>query len=483
MKKVAIYSTVFLCGAIIMALELIAARVLSPYVGSSNPIWTSIIGIILISMSLGYWLGGKMADNRHSFNILASVIIISAIFVSFVPILETNFIRSLALTELPLSVVAILSAMVTFSIPSALLATVSPYSIKLMEANQGNVGSISGRLSAVSTLGSIFGTFFTGFCLIPILGTRMLILLSSIVLILLAIFLFEKKGKKFIVGIVLAVLFIIGNYFLGDAVFKLENPNVLADLDSEYSRIWVTQLGDYKVLQVDRAIESYLKEDGKMGSYLSYYDLFDCYIPDAKDTLIIGGAAYTYPMHFLDKYQNKTIDVVEIDPVMTKIAKNYFGLSKNDRLNIYHQDGRSFINKNNKKYDAIFVDAFKGHNVPFELTTVEAYEKMKESLSENGVVMVNVISALEGEKSGFIKHEFATFKEVFDDVKIFDVNSGEEVSEYNEMRNLILAGFNFKAAAVNSKGYEDMLSMEVKNYTTDANVFTDDYAPVEKFVI
>ena len=482
MKKMVIYITVFLCGAIIMGLELVAARVLSPYVGSSNPIWTSIIGVILISMSLGYWFGGKLADRENNFNTLASLIIISAFLVSIVPALETYAIKPLSLTTLPLSIVAISSALVAFAFPSALLATVSPYAIKLMEVSGENVGSISGRLSAISTLGSIFGTFFTGFCLIPILGNKMIILLSAILLAVLSILLFEKKTKSHIVVLIICISFAVGSFFLGELLFKLDNPNILADLDSEYSRIWVNKLGEYKVLQVDRATESYLKNDGSMGSYLTYYDLFDAYIKDSKDTLIIGGAAYTYPMHFLDKYIDKNIDVVEIDPMMTEVAKKYFGLTENERLGIYHQDGRSFINKNTKKYDAIFVDAFHGHNVPFELTTIEAYKKMKELLKDKGMVMVNVISSLEGEKSGFIQHEFATFKEIFDEVKVFDVSSQSNVDK-NEIRNLILVGFNYTNPEVNNGGYEDLLTTEVKGYNSNEFVFTDDYAPVESYVL
>ena len=482
MKKIVIYITVFLCGAIIMGLELVAARVLSPYVGSSNPIWTSIIGVILISMSLGYLLGGKLADRKNDFNTLASLIIISALLVSIVPILETYIIKPLSLTNLPLAVVAITSALIAFALPSALLATVSPYAIKLMEVSGENVGSISGRLSAISTLGSIFGTFFTGFCLIPILGNKMIILLSAILLVVLSILLFEKKKKAHIAIFIVCIGFSVGSFFIGEALFKKDNPNILADLDSEYSRIWVNKLGEYKVLQVDRATESYLKTDGSMGSYLNYYDLFDAYIKDSKDTLIIGGAAYTYPMHFLDKYSDKNIDVVEIDPMMTDVAKEYFGLTESNRLGIYHQDGRSFINKNIKKYDAIFVDAFHGHNVPFELTTVEAYQEMKKSLKDNGMVMVNVISSLEGEKSGFIQHEFATFKEVFNEVKLFDVENSSNIRN-DEIRNLILVGFNYDEPVVNNSGYEDLLNTEVNGYYSDEFAFTDDYAPVESYVL
>lgn len=462
-----------------MALELVAARVLSPYVGSSNQVWTSIIGVILISMSLGYWFGGKLADVKPSFKVLSGIIVASGIFVSVIPILETKLIKILALTNLRLEIVAIMSTLITFAVPSILLATVSPYAIKLMETKETNVGRIAGKLSAISTWGSIFGTFFTGFFLIPLVGTKMIVLISSILLILLSAFLFFEKDKKqiaFLTGcIVLSVL----NVSVGAVYFKVDNPNILADIDSEYSRIWVMKEGEYKVLRVDRAIESYLNQEGKMGSYLNFYDLFDGYNPDAKDMLIIGGAAYTYPMHFLDKFKDKNIDVVEIDPAMTNIAKKYFGLKDDERLNIYHQDGRSFINKSEKKYDAIFVDAFKGHNVPFELTTVEAYSKMKEMLNEKGCVMVNVISAIEGEKSGFIKQEFSTFKEVFEDVKVFDVDNTNE----GEIRNLILVGFNYKVGEVKSDEYTDMLAKEIKGFESGKSSFTDDYAPVEQYCI
>ncbi len=479
LKKFYIYITVFVCGAIVMALELIAARILSPYVGSSNLIWTSIIGIILISMSLGYYLGGKIADKRSDFKLLAAIIAFSAFIISIIPIFETEFINLLVHMSLPLIAVAIISAVFVFSVPSILLAMVSPYAIKLMQVKEDNVGRIAGRLSAISTLGSIFGTFFTGFVLIPLMGVKAIILACSILLLFLSLLLLEKHKENITIILIIGII-VIANVSYGETLFYAVNKDVIADTDSEYSRLWVRQIGEYKVLQVDTACESYLKEDGSIGSYLEYYDLFDAYIPDGKDTLIIGGAAYTYPMYFLNKFLDKNIDVVEIDKKMTSIAREYFGLKDNERLNIYHQDGRSYINSNNKKYDAIFVDAFKGHNVPFELTTVEAFSKMKDSLKEKGVVMVNVISPLEGEKDGFIKHEFATFSKVFDAVKLFDVSSDLEKDKH---RNLILVGFNYNnPVAENGNGYEGLLINEVQDYYSNEKVFTDDYAPVEQYV-
>lgn len=477
MRKFIIYITVFLCGAIVMALELVASRILSPYVGSSNMVWTSIIGVILISMSFGYWIGGRLADKNPNFNLLATNILIAAIMISIVPIFETAVIKQLALSNISLSVSAVCSTLITFAIPSAFLAMVSPYSIKLMEANDKNVGSISGKLSAISTLGSIFGTFFTGFVLIQLVGNKIIILMSSALLIILAGLLFIMKVKTKIKVLAISITIVLINISIGNAYFFTDNPDIIVDKDSRYSRIWVRELEDYKVLQVERAVESYLTGDGKFGSYLRYYDLFDHYIPEAKNVLMIGGAAYTYPIHFLDTFENKNIDVVEIDPKMTEIAQEHFGLQNNTRLNIYHEDGRSFINKCQNKYDVILIDAFKGHNIPFELTTEEAYSRMKELLNEKGCIIVNVISSIDGHNSGLIMREFSTVGNVFEGVKVFDVGDGAP----DEFRNLMLIGFNHKVSDEDSKKYSEMLAKEVKGFHSELEGFTDDFAPVERY--
>ena len=255
-------------------------------------------------------------------------------------------------------------------------------------------------------------------------------------------------------------------------------------MDSEYSRIWVrkVQAGEvtYKTLQVDTGLESYInQETGEMGAkYLSYYDLFEYYDKEADDALMIGGAAYTYPMHYLRKYENKKIDVVEIDEKMTKIAEDEFGLDKdNPNLGLITQDGRSYLNYNEKKYDTIFIDAFKGLNAPFELTTYEAMQKAYNSLEENGTVITNIISSVEGEESDFIKYEYSTYKAIFDDVKVFKVNSDDSNTE---RQNLILVGIKGECSINSDKEeeYKDLLNNEIKDFSSDKSIVTDNYAPI-----
>ena len=486
MKKYSLEITVFLSGALTMMLELIAARVLSPYVGSSNLIWTTIIGIMLTSMSIGYWFGGKMADKNkeNDIKILSNYLLISAIATSIIPILEVVFIDVLSQLSNNLIFVAIICATVTFGIPSFLLATVSPIAVKIKNNSMDHIGATSGKISSLSTIGSIFGTFFAGFILIPNLGVRNIILGCSILLWILSVYLFNKKDKKYYILMIVELLIIIGLNLLGGYLFQVSNPEITRDVDSEYSRIWVTNLNvgenTYKTLQVDTGLESYInQETGEMGAtYLYYYDLFEYYNKESNDALMIGGAAYTYPMHYLKKYQNKTIDVVEIDEKMTQIAEEEFGLDKNNpNLGLITQDGRSYLNYNEKKYDTVFVDAFKGLNAPFELTTYEAMQKVYDSLNDNGTVITNIISAIEGDDADFIKYEYSTYKAIFDDVKVFQVNSNHSD---NEGQNLILVGIkgNGNINTDKEEEYKELLSNEVKDFTSDKPIVTDDYAPI-----
>ena len=484
LKKYKLELVVFVCGAMTMVLELVAARVLSPYVGSSNLIWTSIIGIMLVFMSLGYWAGGKIADKKHDINDLSQFILISAITTSIIPILETIIVNNLAQVIEQLIIVAIISAIFIFGIPSFMLATASPIAVKLKNEEEKKVGSVSGKISSLSTIGSIFGTFFAGFVLIPNVGVSNIIIGSSILLLMLSILIHPKKDKKYVISMIIVTLVIILLCLTGKYLFKIAHPDVIKDEDSEYSRIWVKDIKvadnvSYKTLQVDTELESYMNEQtGEMGAkYLGYYDLFEYYNKNAKDALLIGGAAYTYPKHYLKRYDDKKIDVVEIDPKMTQIAEEEFDLDVNNpNLGIYHQDGRSYLNYSKNKYDVIMIDAFTGRNVPFELTTYEAMCNAKRMLNEGGIVMTNVISSLEGKDSKFIKHEYATYKKVFDDVKLFMVNTQDK----NQVQNLILIGIKGETNIDNSKEekYQVLLETEVKDFESDSQISTDDFAPI-----
>lgn len=487
MKKYKIKLAVFLCGALGMVLELVAARILSPYVGSSNLIWTTIIGIMLISMSIGYWLGGKIADKRPDLNLLSLFILLGAFFTSLIPVLETLLVKPLSQTNTNLVLIAIITSAFVFGIPSFILAMVSPFAVKIEELSDekhSNIGKTSGKISSLSTIGSIVGTFGAGFLLIPNLGVRVLILIITIVLYVLAFMMYNDKNKRYCALMVLILICLLGINYYGKYIFEKSNLDIIEDIDSEYSRIWVKQIqsGDvtYKAMQVDTGFESYIDQETKqMGApYLYYYDLFDYFNKDAKSTLMIGGAAYTYPTYYLNKYQDNTIDVVEVDKKMTEIAQEQFGLDiTNPRLKIYHQDGRSFLNRTDNKYDTILIDAFKGLNAPFELTTYEALTEAKNLLNDNGMVITNILSGLEGKDADFIEYEYATYKEVFPEVKLYQVRDENEKIK----QNLILIGFKNKIENTDEtkkEQYANLLNREVTDFSSNRRIVTDHYSPI-----
>lgn len=486
MKRYVIEITVFLCGALGMILELVAARVLSPYVGSSNLIWTTIIGVMLTSMSIGYWIGGKLADKDSNRNRLSSLILLGAIFTSLIPIGEVLLVKNFVAISQNLAIVAFASAAIVFGVPSFVLATVSPYAVKLKDKQleKENIGGISGKISSLSTIGSIFGTFIAGFVLIPMFGIRSIILGITFLLLMLSLILYEHKTKKYYTMMFVLVVSLVMFNVLGKILFIKNNPDIIQDVDSEYSRIWVKKVEgkdiSYKTLQVETGLESYINEQTKqMGSkYLYYYDLFDYFQKDAKHTLLIGGAAYTYPTHYLEKYEDKTMDVSEIDSKMTKLAIEQFNLDiTNPRLKVYHQDGRSFLNYTKNKYDCILIDAFKGVNAPFELTTYEAMQNAKKLLNKNGIVITNIISAIEGRESDFIQYEYATYQSVFDEVKLYQVASNHEDTQ---KQNLILVGIKGENNINYEKQeeYKQLLETEIKEFSSNKKIVTDYYAPI-----
>ena len=201
MKKHKLEIIVFLSGAIGMGLELIAARVLSPYVGSSNVVWTSIIGIILASMSIGYWIGGKKADKDADIDKLSNILLLAAIFTGAIPLLETAIVKLFAGIIPNLIIAAILCAIIVFSIPSFILAMISPFAVKIKSKEDNEIGSLSGRISSLSTIGSIFGTFLMGFVLIPNIGVTNINIGVTIILVLMSFIAREKLTKNLFIQV------------------------------------------------------------------------------------------------------------------------------------------------------------------------------------------------------------------------------------------------------------------------------------------
>ena len=495
MKKYRFEIILFVVNAVYMILELVASRVLSPYFGNTNLVWTSVIGIILLSSSIGNYIGGILADKKKIVEKLKTVLIFSFVSVMFIPFIETPIILSVSKIFSDIKIGAIMSTILLFFIPSLLIGVLSPIILKLKIDSIENVGKTSGKISAIATIGGIIGTFLGGFYLIPNFGSVHILFVLALVLLYLLPLVEWKLDKKTIIVVVLitfiSLIVMLYNMDMNSETGKLvleskENVGAVS-YDTQYGRVLIYNAykndEPVRVLNIDSGFESltYIDEEKRNDLVLGYtqhYDLMFNANIDIKDTLLIGGAGYSYPKHYISKNLDKNMDVVEIDGEITEIAKEYFylndliedyNLNENKRLGLITDDGRTYLNNNDKKYDAILNDAFSGSTPAKTLTTKEAIERIKESLNENGLYLTNVISSLEGENSKFIKAIINTLKQVFKNVYLVPCQTIDVDTVQN---NMVIAS-------------DDELKFDkLYQYVIEENeiVLTDDYCPVDTLV-
>ena len=500
MKKYRFELILFIIEAICMILELIASRLLSPYFGSSNFVWTSIIGIILLSSSIGNYCGGFFADKNSSSKFLKFILIVISIYIFIIPILNSSILEFITKNINDIRVGSIVATILLFFIPSLLMGIISPIIVKTKMDNIETAGSISGRMSAIGTLGGIFGTFIGGFYLIPIFGSlELLFILIIVVLLLIPLVDLKLKSKTNIFVIIMILISSLLFY-----KYSYDNRSVSSlVLDGVYNKVYKfdTEYGsgsiyndsyfvnnkyrNVRILEFDSGFESvaYIDDELKYELYPNYTKLFDLVFKskhDINDILMIGGAGYSYPKYYISHYLDKSMDVLEIDGEMTEIAKKYFylddlindyNLNKNKRLNIYNLDGRVYLNKNKKKYDAIMNDAFDGISPPASLVTLEAIKMIKKSLNDGGVYLTNVIGSVDGNNSGFVKVEVNTIKQVFKYVYVvpFQNNFGKD-----EVINFMVI------ACDENIDLDNVYDLEISK---DEIIFTDNYCPVDKCAI
>jgi spermidine synthase len=483
--------TVFVCGALVMIYEIVGSRVLSPFIGASTYVWTSLIGVILGALSLGYWIGGKWADRKPDVKVLASAIFLAGGLVSLTILFKDIILSFVASIPVGLEIKSVLAALLLFAPASVCLGFVTPYSVKLKMLSLADSGKTVGRLYALSTVGSILGTFAAGFFLIPFAGSTRTLYLVGAILIGLSILLIPFSMTRF--NLMVLILFILGIGASELGTYTLRAANGLHDIDTEYSRVQVFQTTDPKTGKKIQALATdpsfiqsamFLDDDEVVLDYGRYYHLLRHFKPDFERTLMIGGAGYTFPKEYLRRYPDAMMDVAEIDPKMTAIARKFFRLRDDPRLNIIHQDGRIFLNSaESGKYDVVLMDAFGSlFSVPYQLTTLETVQQISRVMKDDGVVIFNLGSSIKGEGSGFLQAEFKTYQAVFPRVYLFKVNA-DHTDE--RLQNLIIVA----CKSGNTAGLEStdpeigvLLSHLYKdNFPLEKPVITDDLAPVEYY--
>lgn len=481
--------TVFVSGALVMMLEIIGSRILSPFIGTSTYVWTSLIGVILAALSVGYWFGGRLADRKPDVKILASVIFAAGSLVAVTILVKDIALSFIADAPVGLELKALIAALVLFAPASVCLGFVAPFAVRLKMISVETTGSTVGRLYALSTVGSILGTFLAGFWFIPFVGSvRTLYIIAGTLMIVAFALVPMAISKTMIAGIVVLTFGIAATELT--TCILLEKSGV-GDIDTEYSRVQISETTDAKTGRKMRVLATdpyfaqsamYLDGDDLALEYSKFYHLIRHYKPDFKNTLIIGGAGYSFPKEYLRTYPHANIDVVEIDPKMTQIARDHFELKDDPRLKIIHEDGRMHINRTDpKKYDAILMDAFGSlFSVPTHLTTLEAVRELHRILTDDGVIIFNLGSALTGPASHFYQAELATYKAVFPNVQTFKVRP-----DYadDKMQNLIIVASKWNI--LNNASDQSIADLLAHKYAAPSTLnipnLTDDLAPVERY--
>lgn len=504
-----------------MALEFSASRLLVPIFGSSIETWGVLIGIILAALTLGYHLGGRLADDRHrpaSLFRLCSIIFSAGLYIVFIPLAiwpaAESSADAVSLPSLVTSTLALVAA------PSILLGIVSPYAVKLATLSLAMLGKKTGNLYSVATAGSIAGTFVTVFLLIPAMQITDIVLAIGLALVIPASAFMIGKVPKVLAAFLLIIAmvfampaggafsvplgssgglnFIDGNIVGGKILYEAQTPySQLQVVDSQGPNTAGGEAGYSSLrslyLNGDLHSRMYVERPDELAvTYTRYFPLGFVFNPDAERVLFVGGGGFSGPKYFISAYPDVQVDVVEIDPVVIEVAKEYFAVPENERLSIYNDDGRRFLQSSDTQYDIIILDAYSKSYVPFHLMTAEYYSLLDERLVPDGVIVSNHIGSVGNalynyETSKLWRAAYKTMAEEFDSVQVFPTRSNSGISQ-----NIMLVASDGalgveeirQAAFVDDTiqiEYADRLyASEIR--TDDVPVFTDEYAPVDTFL-
>jgi spermidine synthase len=402
-----------------MVLELVAGRIIAPHVGVSLYTWTSVIGIVLAGISLGNYLGGRLADRGASMNLLGLIFVLSGL-ASFGVLLVDRYDLTAQL-EWPLIGEILILIAALFFVPATILGTISPIVVKLSVQDLSKTGRTVGRIYAAGAAGSIIGTFATGFFLISWFGTHTIVWGVSLLLILLGLVLLLSSRWLWAVP---AALLVAGVSLLILRPDLHESP---CDRETNYFCIAVRDQernGEpVRVLILDRLVHSYnsLKDPTKLVyGYERAYAEITAYQDhrnrsentDALRALFIGGGGYTFPRYMEALYPDSELTVIEIDPGVTQVAYDMLGLNPDTKVETYNEDARMFLEREpTGAYDLIMGDAFNDYSVPYHLTTKEFNDRVRAWLADDGLYVVNIIDGAWGR---FLRAYVHTLRQSFE---------------------------------------------------------------------
>jgi spermidine synthase len=473
---------VFVVGSASLGAEIAAARLMAPFFGASTIVWANTIGVVLVSLSVGYWLGGRFADRHPHKQGLCAIVLLAALAVGLIPFAADPFLNVSVDALDRVSAGAFIGSLVAVTVlvapPVMLLGAVSPYALRLAVERVEESGTVAGRLYAISTFGSLVGTFASALVLIPLIGTRRTFLVFGLACAVVAV---TGVGRRAAIAVPATIIALLA---LPVGTIKATNDGVVleeADTQYQYARVVERPDGERRLeLNEGQAVHSLYRP----GSYLTgdYWDEF-LVLPFAaagrppRKVAILGNAAGT-TARALGRYFPRTqVDAVEIDSELTRLGRRWFDL-RNPRMRVIHEDARPYLRRTGERYDVIIVDAYRQPYIPFYLTTREFFELTRDRLRAGGLVVVN-----EGHPEGQADLEkvmSATMADVFSTV----------LRDPSEDTNTMILATDAVASSGRLKRAAGSLPRDLRPVALAAagriaprlrggTVYTDDKAPVE----
>jgi spermidine synthase len=477
---------VFAVGSSTLGAEIAAARLMAPFFGDSTIVWANTIAIVLVALSVGYWFGGRLADRHPHMRGLCMLVLAASLLLAIVPLVAGPFLSLSvdAFDSVSIGTFAgsLFGVLVLVAVPVLMLGAVSPWAIRLKLHAVEDSGEVAGRMYAISTVGSLVGTFASALLLIPLVGTQRTFLIFALALALVAA---ASLGWRWLaapalVGVLIAIP---PGAIKGDA----DDGRVIYETETEYQYARVVEYpGGVRRLELNegQAIHSTYRRDTVLtGNYWDglLVDPFAALSGPPKRVAMLGTAAGTTPRAYGRYLPDTTVDAVEIDGELLDIGRRYFGLEDGPRLNAITDDARPFLRRTKNRYDVIMVDAYRQPYIPFYLTTKEFFSLARDRLAPGGVVAINV-----GQPEGADRLErvlSATLRSVFENVARDPI----------EPTNTILMASDAEISGGRLIEAAGRLDPDLKRTALDAasrlrpalsggTVYTDDHAPVEWLV-
>ena len=480
---------VFVSGMTSLALEMCASRLLAAYFGTSLFIWASVIGLILVYLTVGYFIGGRLADRYPSEQVLCTITAMAALSISILPFISQGIltwsITGLAQVSVSIFFSSLLGTILLFAIPVTLLGLVSPFAIRLVTKDIVKSGKTSGSIYAISTLGSILGAFLPILWLIPTFGVRRTLLILGVFLFSASLWGLRLRWRPAFSLVLIALVLPLGP--LKDI------PNLIYEQESLYNYIQVTQLpGGTRelILNEGQAIHSIYYPDPNTILTSWYWDYFLAapyfnpgFTPQKLHRVgIIGLAAGTIAHQFTSVYGPVPIDGVEIDPAIVDVGRKYFAMNE-PNLHVRVEDGRTYLETTQAQYDVVAIDAFQQPYIPFQLTTREFFSTIRSHLSNAGVVALNTAHTTHDYR--LVQAFINTMSQVFPSVYVFNVPGTFNTEIMATVQPTSIATFRYNLAQFPTSSIMGQVANEVSPVVMQGHrdggiVFTDDRAPIEQ---